>query len=74
LDLIAKRSSWGELRLWLPGVEVSKAERTRRLLIVSTAVSTFTAGELAAHGHMTLFVVMLVLLALVWLVAAIAHA
>jgi hypothetical protein len=55
-------------------VEVSKADRTRRGLIAFTAVFTFAAGELAAHGHMTLCAVMLVLLALGWLVAAIAHA
>jgi hypothetical protein len=53
---------------------VSKSDRTRNLLIAFTALFTFIAGEVAAHGHMTLFVVMLVLLALGWLAAAIAHA
>jgi hypothetical protein len=43
-------------------------------LVVLTAVFTFTAGEFAAHGHRTLFVAMLIVLALGWIVAAIAHA
>ena len=39
-----------------------------------TAAVTFFAGELAAHGHWILFVVLLVLQALVWLAVAIAEA
>jgi hypothetical protein len=39
-----------------------------------TAVVSFTAGELAAHGHMMLFAVLLIALAAGWVVAAIAHA
>jgi hypothetical protein len=57
-----------------PGDDVSKPERTRRFLIVFTAVFAFAAGIVAAHDHMTLFVVMLVVVAAGWLVAAIANA
>jgi hypothetical protein len=53
---------------------VSKPDQTRRVLIVLTAGFAFFAGVVAAHGNMTLSLVMLGLLALAWLVAAIAHA
>jgi hypothetical protein len=53
---------------------VSKSDRLRGALTGLTAAVTFFAGELAAHGHWILFVVLLVLQALVWLAVAIAEA
>ena len=57
-----------------PGDKVSKPERIRRVLIVFTTAFTFAAGVFAAQGHATIFVAMLVFVAVMWIVAAIAHA
>ena len=51
-----------------------KPERIRKSLIVFTAAFTFIAGVFAARGHLAICVVMLIVLAVGWIAAAIAHA